>query len=182
MKRIKTWVPFKITISLSNGGFTTPLGDVDSANHNRLQVIQGALSVENYLKDIIIFHFFGAADDKAKEFNSRILDTDWCSYGNKCKLARDIIAEKGLLEKKELDSFEQLLRKVGNWRNAFAHGNFEVDHDKVFLCYYKEKPRRDELSEDLLTEIELLFGDAYSGITKIHSKQKGEDASSETII
>jgi hypothetical protein len=182
MLKLKTMAPFKMSVKLTRGGITTSLGDTETANYNRLQVIQGALTIEKYLKLIISYHFFGQLGAEAGEFENRILDADWCSYGNKCKLTKDILLATGLLQGKELNDFDQCIRKVGNWRNAFAHGTFEVEGEKVFLCYYKDERKKDELSDMLLAKIQSVFSTAYTSITAIHNKQQGVSQDTDHLI
>jgi hypothetical protein len=184
MKIIKTWTPLHVTfnIALKQGELhTLPMSDLEGANENLLAIIQGSLIIEKYLKHIIAFHFFGTDKPQVAEFEDRILDTDWCSYGNKSRLAVNILAANAILAGKELTDFEDTLRAVGRWRNAFAHGTFEVVQDKVFLRYYRDQPRSEELTDALLTKIETLFKKAYADISRLHRKQKGELDSSEIL-
>src|SRR5436190_15314692 len=82
----------------------------EQARINRLQVIEGALTVENQLNAVILHYFFGASHERRAVFESLILNSDWCSFAAKRKLIAHIINEQKLLDGRERDEFEKLIR------------------------------------------------------------------------
>jgi hypothetical protein len=46
------------------------------------------------------------------------------------------------------------LAKVMQFRNAFAHGELQTDLQKVWLTFFQGSPKKEELSDVYLTQIE----------------------------
>jgi len=53
------------------------------ARRNRLNVIEGGLSVENQLEAVILHYFFGSSHERRATFESLVLKSDWCSFAVK---------------------------------------------------------------------------------------------------
>jgi len=54
------------------------------------------------------------------------------------------------------------MKKVMSARNAFAHGRFSSDQEHVWLSYFEGTPRKQELTDEYLTQIETLLREAVS--------------------
>jgi hypothetical protein len=131
------------------------------AEMNRLKVIQGALSVEHQLDAVITHYFFGSSHERRAAFESLVLKSDWCSFAAKRKLVTHIINEQNLLQGREKAEFDKLMRDVMSVRNAFAHGTFCSDENRVWLSYFEAIPREKELTDEYLTDIETLLRIAF---------------------
>ena|SRR6266571_4458520 len=130
------------------------------ARQNRLVVIESALAVEDAVDTVIEWYFFPESPEKRRLFKSLVVDSDWCTFSAKRKLIKHIIDEQTLLEGKRKNEFDSLLRKVMFCRNAFAHGDFHTDSQKVWLRYFEGRPCEKELTDDYLTEVESIFSRA----------------------
>jgi hypothetical protein len=78
--------------------------------------------------------------------------------------------EQNLLEGRAKNDFDKLMRDVMSIRNAFAHGKFSSDDKRVWLSYFEGKPRNKELSDDYLTEVEILLRKAFDNVFQLSVK------------
>jgi hypothetical protein len=161
MKQIQVLVTGTAQVSTSGINLTEAMNLAREARRNRLKVIEGALSVENQLDIVIAQYFFGSSHERRPIFESLILGSDWCSFAAKRKLITHIINEQKLLEGREKQEFDNLIRKVMSIRNAFAHGKISADDKRVWLSFFEGTPRNVELTDEYLTDIEGLLRAAF---------------------
>ena len=67
-----------------------------------------------------------------------------------------------LLQGLDKQEFDNLIRKVMSVRNAFAHGKISSDDKRVWLSFFQGTPRKVELTDEYLTEIETLLRAAFN--------------------
>lgn len=159
---------FSGSSTIEDFGSVHPL--IASARNNRVRVLEASLVVESCLRDVIAIHFFGLKHDRKSEFQSWILDSDWCSFAAKRKLINFIINERELLEGSEKNKFDGLLSRVMKTRNAFAHGKFIKEEERVYLKYFDQKEVSQELSDEYLRDIQnLLEGTVFESRNLVHS-------------
>jgi hypothetical protein len=94
-------------------------------------------------------------------FESLVLNSDWCSFAAKRKLITHIISEQKLLEGRDKNDFEKLMKDVMSVRNAFAHGKLSSDDKRVWLSFFQGTPRKVELADEYPTEVETLLRAAF---------------------
>ncbi len=180
MKLIQVPISGLISVSTSGTNVAEAMKVTDPARTNRLKVIEGALTVEYQLNAVILYYFFGASHEKRDTFESIVLNSDWCSFAAKRKLIRHIINEQKLLEGQAKDEFDKLIGKVMSVRNAFTHGRLSSDEKRVWLSYFEGTPRQQELTDEYLTEIEILLREAVSKAlalaVKIGAKKPAENS------
>lgn len=152
----------------------------DDAQHNRLAVIEWALTVEKLLSKVIGHFFFGPSDAKKATFDDMILNSDWCSFAAKRKLLNHIIHKENLLQGSEKQKFDDELREVISLRNAFAHGKLCSNGDAVWLSYFEGTPRKRELTDQYLAEIESKLQSAWNSCLALAEKT-GAVKSVETV-
>jgi hypothetical protein len=126
----------------------------DDAQRNRLAVIEGALTVENLLAKMIGHFFLGASHARKATFDDMILNSDWCSFSAKRKVLADIIDKDNLLQGREKEKVAKELRDVMSLRNAFAHGRLSSNGEAVWLSYFEGTPKKRELTDEYLAEVE----------------------------
>lgn len=154
--------PIRVLVSGTINVGTTPVCVNDAlelakqARKNRAKVIEGALTIENAVSEIIAHYFFEKHCNQRTVFEELILNSQWCSFSAKRAVLSHIVREKALLGGSEHNNFEQLLRKVLAYRNAFTHGSLDVRNNAttVWLSYFEGGPRCDELSDEFLTKVE----------------------------
>ena len=161
MKRISVVKSGQIPVRTSDTNLTEAVKLAEQARINRLQVIEGALTVENQLNTVILHYFFGPSHERRAAFESLVLNSDWCSFAAKRKLINQIINERKLLEGRDKNDLDVLIRRVMSVRNAFAHGRLSSDETRAWLSYFEASPREDELTDDYLTKIENLLLEAF---------------------
>jgi hypothetical protein len=140
---------------------TEAMAMLEAARTNRLKVMEGAFSVEVQLEAVILHYFLGTAHGKRAVFESLILKSDWCSFSAKRKLVKHIIGEQGLLEGPEKNHFDDLVRKVISFRNAFTHGKLASDATRVWMSFFEGIPHKVELTDDYLAGVEDVLRAAY---------------------
>ena len=142
MKRIPVVKSGQVTVTTSGTNVTEAFKLAEQARLNRLQVIEGALSIEHQLNAIILHYFFGSSHPRRATFESLILDSDWCSFAAKRKLITQIVNEQKLLEGQDKADFDKLMRDVMSARNAFTHGKLASDEKNVWLSYFEGRPQK----------------------------------------
>jgi hypothetical protein len=55
-------------------------------------------------------------------------------------------------------------------RNAFAHGTLSFDDKTVWLSYFEGTPRKQELTDDFLSDVELTMLQAYNSVFALAQK------------
>src|SRR5882762_1224904 len=108
MKQIKAVVRGTVNVSTTGTNLTEAMKLSGEARRNKSKVIEGALTVEHGLVDIISYYFFGRSHDKKAAFESLILGSDWCSFAAKRKLIGHVIDERTLLEGSYKNDYEKL--------------------------------------------------------------------------
>jgi hypothetical protein len=161
VKQIQALVTGTAHVSTSGINLTEAMNLAREARRNRLKVIEGALSVENQLDAVILHYFFGASHERRDAFESLILNSDWCSFAAKRKFITQIIHNQNLLEGRDKAEFDKLMRKVMSVRNAFAHGKISSDDKQAWLSFFEGTPRKVELTDEYLTEVETLLRAAF---------------------
>ncbi|HSY74434.1 MAG TPA: hypothetical protein VK810_03105 [Dongiaceae bacterium] len=131
------------------------------ARSNRHVILESAMTIERELSGIISYYFLGAVHEKKTIFDEMILNSDWCSFAAKRKLIKYIINEQNVFESSEKNIFEKLFQRIMSFRNAFAHGEISSDGKIVWLSYFEGTPKKQEISDEYLTEIEKYFDRAY---------------------
>jgi hypothetical protein len=106
------------------------------------RVTSAALAIEELIVDIVSRTLLGEVKRHRGLVVSSILKSDWCSFAAKRKLLNLSIQEFALLDGKKKTNLEQLLRKVSQYRNAFAHGSLIHNVDLHELHYFEGEPRK----------------------------------------
>jgi len=169
---------------------TAPLIPVSLATQdirkNRHAIIEGGLSVESLLGDIICLFFFGDTNPRKEIFELMIVRSSWCTYAGKMGLIKVIVENEELLGIEELEEFIEELAEVSRWRDAFMHGSISVDMTDenmgdISLFYFESKPIKKLVTDALLTEIENTITEAFNKCLWIYSrlKKKREPSSRE---
>lgn len=134
-------------------------------DESKLKIFESFASTEHIIVEIIAYYFYGINSNENKEFKSRfnslILASDWCSFSSKRKLMMHIINDKNLLDGKEKENYDKLLRNIMSYRNAFAHGEMSTDGRIVKLRYYESTPRKITIDQNYLDKIENDLNDCF---------------------
>jgi hypothetical protein len=158
---------------IGNGLVSIPLGNiVDSvslqamnvARENAGKVIHAATFIESQLVAILLDYFMGpfaGHDDRRVTFEQEILQSSFLSYSAKKELFGKIVLSAGLLEGGKKNVAQSHLKKVMEWRNAFAHGKLQHDNPKgCFVQYHSGEQKR--LTDDYWSDVERVFSECSS--------------------
>ncbi len=170
MKQIKVLVGGQVHVSTTGTNLTEAMSLSKEARRNKAKVLDGALTIEHELVAILSYYFFGRSHERKATFEALILNSDWCSFAAKRKLIAHVIDEQQLLSGKEKDDCEKLLRRVMSLRNAFAHGTLSSDDKAVGLSYFEGTPRKQELTDDFLSDVETTLWRAYNSVFALAQK------------
>ena len=118
-------------------------------------------------------YFFGRSHERRAAFESLVLNSDWCSFAAKRKLITHIINEQNLLQGPDKTDFDKLMRDVMSVRNAFTHGTFRSDENRVWLSFFEGRPREEELTDDYLTKVEDLLRTGFEKTFDVLAKIGG---------
>lgn len=156
MKRISLGMPIDMTDHPKNGSVI--MGEYETAYHNGSQVVIATLYIERNLETLIAMRY--ARKGGLKEFEDRILRTSWCSFDAKRVLVIDIAKEEEILSRDKYEALDKMLRQIGEYRNAFAHGRTVMDKGGFEIHYYKQGKKFKELNDDFFVSIGKLFSEA----------------------
>jgi hypothetical protein len=170
MKQIKVLVGGQVHVSTKETNVTEAMSLFKEARRNKAKVLDGALTIEHNLAAILTYYFFGRSHERKASFEALVLNSDWCSFAAKRKLLAHVIEEQQLLAGKEKNECEKLLRRVMSLRNAFAHGTLSSDDKTVWLSYFEGTPRKQELTDDFLSEVETTLLQAHNSVFALEQK------------
>lgn len=131
------------------------------ARRNKALVLDGAADIERMLEVIIGYHFLGHSSERATQFRSWILTSDWCSFSSKRRLVVQILKATKAVEPTVADHYDGLLGGVMQYRNAFTHGTLSTDGRRVKLAYFEGEPRSVFLDDEYLMKVEAVLGEAW---------------------
>lgn len=154
-------------VDIGDGRLRVPLGMVvdqeilvttEIARRNGGKVLYATTSIEHQIEALLLRYFTGPFiqhDDRRVMFESEILQSSALSFRAKKDLLVKVINSEELLLGKKKSAVQSQLKKIMEWRNAFAHGKIQHDNIKgCFLRYYSGVSKTLRLSDDNWTEIE----------------------------
>ncbi|MEW8543588.1 MAG: hypothetical protein AB2693_08625 [Candidatus Thiodiazotropha sp.] len=147
---------------------------VQIARQNGGQILYATTSIEQDIENILLNYFMGPftpLNSKRELFEREVLQSSTLSYRNKKDLLSKVINESAALTGKKKNKLQSQLKKIMEWRNAFAHGKIEHDMNKGCLVrYYSGEIRELVLSEDKLCEIEQTFNECREHLKAVLTK------------
>ena len=88
----------------------------------------------------------------------------------KTKYAIEVVKNNDLLKGRDRDTLQTILKKVENYRNAFAHGHLKHINDKgVVLTCYSGSSKSDLLDDQYWTVLEDAFKQANGLLNKANN-------------
>lgn len=123
-------------------------------------IIQDSISVEALIGSIIAIYF--VRDDKNNEFNRKIIDDEYFSFGMKI----------GILKKLNFEVYKEFFKdvyKINKIRNIFAHKVPTLDEGFIFQDF-KKKKQEIKYINDLYNEFSEKIKKIYSQLDKIFLK------------
>lgn len=193
---------FSITIDMNNvdlskavdmggGHLKVPLGNlvddgisaiVETARKNGGKILYATTSIEQKLEATLLEYFVGslAADDQRSiTFETEILQSSALSFRAKKDLVAKVINEAELLAGNRKNSVQGHLKKIMEWRNAFAHG--KIKHDSRMGCYvsfYSGHAQTQRLTDDFWDGVEQCFRECDALLSDAINNLRRQDRSS----
>ena len=147
-------------------------GDFDEARDLRKlaeRIISGAAAIEELIIDIVSGTLLVEVKQHRSLVVGSILKSDWCSFAAKRKLLALVVDEFKLLSGKSKTELDEALRKVMQYRNAFAHGSLVHNIDTHELHYFESKPRVSRLDDAYFEELERVFQSVWTRLQEMQS-------------
>lgn len=170
MKQIKVLISGEVHVSTTGTNLNEAMSLAKEARRNKAKVLDGSLAIERELTSILSFYFFGRSHERKAVFEALVLNSDSCSFAAKRRLIAHVIDEQQLLTGQDKVNCEKLLRRVMSFRNAFAHGTLSSDDKTVWLSYFEATPRKQELTDEFLSEIETTLLQANNAVSDLSQK------------
>ena len=156
--------------------------DMDTARDNGAQIVYATTSVEKQLESLLLLYFFGpitGPGERRDFFFHNMLQSSGVSYLLKKELVLKIVNKYSLLKGKKKNELSQCLKKIMDWRNAFAHGRLEHNNQLgVLLRFFSGSPAYLELNDEYWLQVEECF-ESVQRLIKSASEELGRYCKSE---
>lgn len=153
---------------------TLPPADCDWDEAAQLRELAGritsaALAIEEVIVSILTSTLFQEVRKHKSLVVGSMLKSDWCTFAAKRKLLFLAIEQFHLLPGPRKPELEKLLRRVMQYRNAFAHGSLVHNIDAHELHYFEGKPQQKRLDDAYFSQLERTFQAAWNELLDIQS-------------
>lgn len=137
--------------------------EMEVARENGAQILYATTGIEKKCEDVISMYLFGPAlgpNERRDLFVNELLQSSSLTFAFKKELARKIITKCDLLKGKNRNSLQGNLKKIMDWRNAFAHGHLVYNNKfGCSLSYFSSSPQSLKLDDDYWSTVENCFAD-----------------------
>ena len=170
-------------VDMGDGRLKVPLGNIideaklstaEAARRNGGKVLYATTSIEQKMEYILLDYFMGpfcGHNDKRVMFEAEILQSSALSYRAKKDLFTKVVNQSELLPGNKRNVVQGHLKKIMEWRNAFAHG--KIKHDTKAGCsvtYYSGHPRTLFLTDEYWDEVERCFKECDTLLNEAHEQ------------
>jgi hypothetical protein len=136
------------------------------------RIISATSAIDQVIAEIIADTIFREVKENRELVFGSVLSSDWCSLAAKRKLLNIAIEQFDLLEGSQKPALESNLRKVTQYRNAFAHGTLAHNGMTQELHYFESTPQKVELNDAYFEILEKVFLNTWNTLNDIQSKIK----------
>jgi len=174
MKKIDLPGTFTVSIPIdlnqppdANGVFE--FGGMDADGYEELELSKGnissiiwsAICLESLMENVITNYFFGkfsGLDIKRDLFQRELLQSSSMQFSFKKKLLNKICDQRDEISGKKSSKLQGTLKRVMQWRNAFAHGKLSYNtKEGVILSYFSGDHKTEILNEKFWDSLEQDF-------------------------
>lgn len=151
------------SVSADLGEIVNPeiMARVEQAKRNGGQILYAAISVEQRLEELLLDYFMPEnRGDHSKRYllKNEVLTSSYISFHAKKEIVFKIIASAKMLKGKEQDTLQNSLKKIAEWRNAFAHGKIQHDVPRgCYIEYYSGRRKEIDLDDAYWMQVERTF-------------------------
>lgn len=173
-------------IDRGDGQYIVPLGELvgekasaisEKARINGGKVLYATTSIEKQIEGVITEYFMGSFmenNDRRIMFEQEITQSSIFSYRSKKELVSKIVNNLDLLPGKKKNKLQSYLKKIMEWRNAFAHGKIHYDNlTGCFVEHYSGGLKQLILTDDYWSEVERVFNECSKLIKQATKKLVG---------
>lgn len=143
------------------------------AGNNAGKVIYATSSIENMMEDVIVKYLFGAGvpENMTKQrafFRNFIIQSSGFSFSFKKTLFIQVVKENDLIAPRDRSSLEGLLKRIMDYRNAFAHGDLIYNNSGIItVTYFQSELKCDGLTDAYWIRVEDDFKNCYSLVKSV---------------
>jgi len=179
-----------------NGEPIIPIGHIDFGEKSKVlefarknggQILYAATSIEKQINSILLLYFMGpfiGPDDRRDIFENEVLGSNAMTFQFKKEMVKKLIEKENLLPGKHKNNLQTSMKKIQDWRNAFAHGTLQYDTmHKCIINFYSGKKTFLKLNEEFWNSVEKSFKEtseylkrALSNLTKKYEDQLDNQA------
>lgn len=155
---------------------------LETARKNGGILLHATSTIDAYLNSIIKVYFMGSNFRCTLEgnlFERELLKSSVLTFSAKKELTKKIVHERMLLNGKERNNLQRLLKLIMKWRNAFAHG--ELEHNNIKGCriqYYSGGKQTETLTDEFWENIESWFFECEALLQKADEANRNHVVSS----
>lgn len=174
---VSTTLSFKLNLSdevgsgvlMSDGKRHISIGSIGDkdweylniAKENGAKILWSTVYLEKVIEDIILAYFMGPFDgpDARRElFKNELLQASFLQLSSKKHLVSEISKNFYAFKGKKRDKLQGYLKKIIQWRNAFAHGSLSISAtDGILLTYYSGSSKTEKLNNGFWNTVESVF-------------------------
>ncbi|MFA5825391.1 MAG: hypothetical protein WC825_05380 [Gallionellaceae bacterium] len=171
------------TVDLGDGRIGVHVGTMSSievapimevARKNGGHILYAATSIEQQLEGILMLYFMGPFikhDDRRQVFEMEILQSSSMSYSAKKELVLKIVSDNNLLDGEVKNQLQTQLKKIMEWRNAFAHGKMQYDNIAgCFIKHYSGRQQKLDLNDGYWEKVEQNFKECNASLKEVLDK------------
>lgn len=139
--------------------FTTE-EDFDEAREIRRtsgRIIAAASAIDQTIAEILLGTIFREVVEHRELVLGSVLNSDWCSFSAKRKMLSIAVEKFDLLHGKKKSQLDACLKRVMQYRNAFAHGHLAHNVEVQELHYYEGGPIIKTLNDSYFEQLERDF-------------------------
>jgi hypothetical protein len=144
--------------------------DFDQAREIRRmsgRIISATSAIDQVIGEIIADTVFKEVVLHRELVLGSVLSSDWCTLAAKRKLLAIAIERFDLLKGAKKSELENRLKKITQYRNAFAHGTLAHNGETQELHYFEGKPMKAVLDEAYFETLEEHFLAAWALLEEI---------------
>ncbi len=141
---------------------------------NGAEILYATINIENILENLLTVYLFGTRkihNERRCFFENELLQSSYLSFAAKKAIGQKIIHRLNLLKGSQKNILESNLKKIMDWRNAFAHGKLVNDvHEGCFIQYFSGFSKELKLDDEFWVSVERCFSDTEELLTEIVRK------------
>jgi len=183
IKKLKLSVSGTIRLRVNKHNYLQHMGKLDISRQskelaalrkNGAEILYAAINIENILENLLTIYLFGTRivhNERRCFFENELLQSSYLNFAAKKAIGQKIIHKQNLLKGDQKNTLESNLKKIMDWRNAFAHGTLVNDvHEGCFIQYFSGSSKELKLDDEFWANVEKCFADTEKILTEIVRK------------